>query len=114
MEDVMVKIEAIEKYWNKVLLGVLTTVSIMWITPAHAVGPFFENESSERGQLQGPNSSWPRPETSLWSPPVPLNLYPDTLKKGDIILRSSNKPDKTEAATKHVVDAQPTMQTAQR
>jgi hypothetical protein len=114
MEDVMVKIEAIQKNWNKVLLGVLTAVSIMWITPANALGPFFENESPERGQLQGPNSSWPRPDTSLWSPPVPLHLYPESLKKGDIFLRSFNEPGKAEAATRDVVDVRPMTQTAQR
>lgn len=113
----MVKIEAIKKNLSKVLLGVLTAVSIMWITPANALGPFFENESTERGQLQGPNSNWPRPDSSLWSPPVPLQVYPETLKKGDIILRGFNagaERAKAEAPTKEVVEVRPMTQTAQR
>jgi hypothetical protein len=70
----------------------LVAVSMIWTaTPAQAVGPYFENESPVSGQLQGPNPSWPRPDEPLWSPANPTLLSIQSLKKGDIILKSSKK-----------------------
>lgn len=77
------------------LFGVLFAVSIASTAlPAYAVGPYFENESPPRGQIQGPNPAWPRPDASLWSPPAPLFVPKDFLKKGEVVSRNPAPPDK--------------------
>ena len=102
----MEKIAGLQKNSKKVLLIVLVAVSILWTgSPVHAVGPYFENESSERGQFAGPNPSWPRPDEPLWSPPKPQILSVESLKKGDIILRNSKESSKAETPASDVVDA---------
>ena len=102
----MEKIASLQKNSKKVLLSVLVAVSILWTgSPVHAVGPYFENESSPRGQNQGPNPSWPRPDEPLWSPSKPQILSIESLKKGDIILRNSKQPSKAETTAPNVVDA---------
>lgn len=102
----MEKIAGLQKNSKKVFLSVLVAVSILW-TASHvyAVGPYFENESSPRGQNQGPNPSWPRPDEPLWSPSQPQILSVESLKKGDIILRNSKQSSKAETTTPNVVDA---------
>jgi len=83
---------------NTALFGVLIAVSIACTTlPAYAVGPYFENESPPRGQIQGPNPSWPRPDASLWSPPSPLFVPRDLLKKDAVALRNPTEPNKRTA-----------------
>ena len=91
---------------KKALLSVLIAF-LVWCTgsPVHAVGPYFENESSPRGQNQGPNPSWPRPDEPLWSPSQPQILSIETLKKGDIFLRNSKQSGKAETTAPNVVDA---------
>jgi hypothetical protein len=80
---------------NTALFGVLIVVSIACITlPAYAVGPYFENESPPRGQTQGPNATWPRPDASLWSPRGPLFVPRDFMKKDALALKNSTEPDK--------------------
>ena len=104
-EDAMKKIESIRKDWNKVLFGVLVAASILWTgSQVYAVGPYFENESSPRGQNQGPNPSWPRPDEPLWSPPNPQILSIESLKKGQIILRSPKKPSTAATEAPDVID----------
>jgi len=91
---------------KKVIVSVVIAFSILWIgSPVHAVGPYFENESSERGQFAGPNPSWPRPDEPLWSPSKPQILSIESLKKGDIILRNSKQSGKAETPAPNVVDA---------
>jgi len=102
----MENIAGSQKNSKKVFLMVLVTVSILWTgSPVHAVGPYFENESSPRGQNQGPNPSWPRPDEPLWSPSQPQILSIETLKKGDIFLRNSKQSGKAETTAPNVVDA---------
>jgi hypothetical protein len=94
----MEKIEGLQRNSKKVFLNVLVAVSLLWTgSPVYAVGPYFENESSPRGQNQGPNPSWPRPDEPLWSPSSPQILTIESLKKGQIILRSSKESARTEA-----------------
>jgi len=95
----MEKIKSIRKNWNKLLFGVLTALSIACTgSPVHAVGPYFENESPPRGQTQGPNPAWPRPDASLWSPPAPLFVPRELMKKDEVALRKPTEPDKRPAA----------------
>jgi hypothetical protein len=97
-EWAMEKIAGLQKNSKKAFLSVLVAVSILWTgSPVYAVGPYFENESSPRGQNQGPNPSWPRPDEPWWSPPSPQILSIESLKKGQIILRNSKESAKTEA-----------------
>ena len=94
----MKKIAGCQKNSKKIVLSVLVAGSILWTgLPVHAVGPYFENESSPRGQNQGPNPTWPRPDEPLWSPPSPQILSIESLKKGQIILRNSKVSAATEA-----------------
>ena len=105
-EEAMEKISGLQKNSIKIFLNVLVAVSILWKgTPVYAVGPYFENESSPRGQNQGPNPSWPRPDEPLWSPSKPQILSVESLKKGDIILRNSKQSGKAETTAPNVVDA---------
>src|SRR5438034_10518921 len=105
----MEKITGTHKTSKKTILSVLSVLiafSILWTgSPVHAVGPYFENESSPRGQNQGPNPSWPRPDEPLWSPSKPQILSVESLKKGDIILRNSKQSGKAETTAPNVVDA---------
>ena len=95
----MEKMAGLRRSSPKVFLGVLAAVSILWTgSSVHAVGPYFENESSPRGQNQGPNPTWPRPQAPLWSPPNPQILTIESLKKGQIVLRNSQ--ESTTATTK--------------
>jgi hypothetical protein len=95
----MEKIAGLQKNLKKVFLSVLVAGSILWTgVPVYAVGPYFENESSPRGQNQGPNPTWPRPDEPMWSPPNPQILSIESLKKGQIILRNSK--ESSTAATK--------------
>jgi hypothetical protein len=89
---------------NTALFGVLIAVSLACTAlPAYAVGPYFENESPPRGQIQGPNPAWPRPDASLWSPPSPLFVPKDFFKKDKVAVRNSTEPDKRPAETdKHI------------
>jgi hypothetical protein len=89
---------------NTVLFGVLIAVSIACTAiPAHAVGPYFENESPPRGQTQGPNPAWPRPDASLWSPPGPVFVPRDFLKKDKVTSGNPTEPNKqAPAADKHI------------
>ena len=101
----MEKIAGLQKNFKKVFFGVLVAVSILWTdSPVYAVGPYFENESSPRGQSQGPNPTWPRPDEPLWSPPNSRFLSQESLKKGDIILRSSKESRAAATKTPEVVD----------
>ena len=102
----MEKIAGTHKNSKKAFLSVLIAF-LIWYTgsPVHAVGPYFENESSPRGQNQGPNPSWPRPDEPLWSPSQPQILSVESLKKGDIILRNSKQSSKAETTAPDVVDA---------
>ena len=102
----MEKIAGTHKNSKKVFLSVLIAF-LIWYTgsPVHAVGPYFENESSPRGQNQGPNPSWPRPDEPLWSPSQPQILSVESLKKGDIIFRNSKQSGKAETTAPSVVDA---------
>jgi len=105
-EEAMEKIAGLQKNSKKVFLSVLVAVSVLWTgSPVHAVGPYFENESLERGQFAGPNPSWPRPDEPLWSPSQPQILSIESLKKGDLILRNSKQSGKAEPTTPNVVDA---------
>ena len=80
-----------KKFWM-VFFSLMVAISMIWIaSPAHAVGPYFENESPARGQLQGPNPGWPRPDGPLWSSPTGQFISIPSLKKGDIILKGSKK-----------------------
>jgi hypothetical protein len=111
----MGKVEATKRNWKKALLGVVAVTSIIWLSsPVNAVGPYFENESPGRGQFEGPTPSWPSPEASLWSPPVPLFIPQESLKKSDTLLRSLKESGKAEAAPRDVVPVQPNTYTAQR
>jgi hypothetical protein len=88
----MDKMTGLQKSSPKVFLSVLAAVSIVWTgSSVHAVGPYFENESSPSGQTQGPNPTWPRPDEPMWSPPSPQTWTVESLKKGQIILRSSKE-----------------------
>jgi hypothetical protein len=83
----------------------LLAASMIWTSlPAHAVGPYFENESPASGQLQGPNPGWPRPDEPLWSSPAPQYMSIQSLKKGDIILRGSKQAAVPEPAAPQVKD----------
>jgi len=94
----MEKIKSIRKNWNKLLFGVLTALSIACTgSPVHAVGPYFENESPPRGQTQGPNPAWPRPDASLWSPPGPSFVPRELLKKDQVVGRNPTEPNKRPA-----------------
>jgi len=105
-EEAMEMIAGLQKNSKKFFLSVLVAVSILWTgSPVHAVGPYFENESSPRGQNQGPNPSWPRPDEPLWSPSKPQILSVESLKKGDLILRNSKQSGKAETTAPNVVDA---------
>ena len=109
----MEKIAGLQQTSRRVFLSVLVAVSILWTSsPVHAVGPYFENEGSPRGQNQGPNPSWPRPDEPLWSPPSPQILTIESLKKGQIILRSSKEP--STATVAHDVEDKSHTQVAQR
>jgi hypothetical protein len=110
----MKSIEGLQKSFTKVFLGALVAVSILWTGSwVHAVGPYFENESSPRGQTQGPNPAFPRPDAPLWSPSSPQMLTIESLKKGQIILRSSKQSGTPAAEAPDVVNKTPT-QVAQR
>ena len=101
----MEKIAGLQKNSKKVFLSMLVAVSILWTgSPVFAVGPYFENESSPRGQNQGPNPTWPRPDEPLWSPPSPQILSIESLKKGQIILRGSKGSSTTATEAPDVVD----------
>ena len=94
----MEKIARLQRNSKKVFWSVLVAASILWTgSSVYAVGPYFENESSPRGQNQGQNPSWPRPDEPLWSPPSPQSLTIESLKKGQIILRNSKESGRTEA-----------------
>jgi hypothetical protein len=83
---------------NTALFGVLIAVSIACTAlPAYAVGPYFENESPPKGQTQGPNPAWPRPDAPLWSPPGPLFVPKEFLKKEAIASRNHTEPNKDPA-----------------
>ena len=99
----MEKMAGLQKSSPKVFLSVLAAVSILWTgSSVHAVGPYFENESSPSGQNQGPNPTWPRPQVPMWSPPNPQILTIESLKKGQIILRKSK--ESSTAETKEAPD----------
>src|SRR5438105_9962105 len=99
----MEKITGTHKTSKKTILSVLIAFLILYTgSPVHAVGPYFENESSPRGQNQGPNPSWPRPDEPLWSPSKPQILSVESLKKGDIILRHSKQSGKVETSATNV------------
>jgi len=101
-----------KKIFSMVFFILLVAVSMIWtVSPAQAVGPYFENESSARGQFQGPNPGWPRPDEPLWSPSNPRVLSSQSLKKGDIILKSK-KAATTDNTTPE--DAKAHQQIAQR
>jgi hypothetical protein len=90
---------------SKTLLRILITFSIVMAgSPVHAVGPYFENESPGRGQFEGPNPAWPRPEASLWSPSSPPLQSRESLKKGEIVLRNPKEPGKARAAAPDVIN----------
>jgi hypothetical protein len=102
----MEKLASSKKKFRMVLFVLLVAVSLIWTaSPAQAVGPYFENESPASGQLQGPNPGWPRPDEPLWSPHNPTLLSIQSLKKGDIILKSSTKRAMEETAASRVEDA---------
>ncbi len=102
----MEKIASSKKIFSMVFFILLVAVSMIWTaSPAQAVGPYFENESPAQGQLQGPNPAWPRPDEPLWSPSNPTLQSIQTLKKGDIILKSSKKTAIPETVAPHVEDA---------
>ena len=104
-EGAMEKIARLQKNSKKVFLSALVAVSIFWTgSPVYAVGPYFENESSPRGQNQGPNPSWPRPDEPLWSPPSPQILSIESLKKGQIILRGFKELSTAAPQAPDVVD----------
>jgi hypothetical protein len=110
----MKKMAGLQKSSPKVFLGVLAVVSILWTgSSVHAVGPYFENESSPNGQNQGPNPTWPRPQAPMWSPSNPQILTIESLKKGQIILRNSKESSTAATKPPDVVDTQP-KQVAQR
>jgi hypothetical protein len=88
------------------VFAVMVAVSILCIaSQAAAVGPYFENESSRNGQVQGPNPTWPRPGEPLWSPSTPQFLPKESLKKGDIILRHPKRSDAAEPLPQDGVNA---------
>lgn len=106
----------------KTLITLLIAFSIGCATaPAHAVGPYFENESTGMGQHGGPNPSWPRPDKPLWSPSVPSLQSEEALKRYGRILRSSDEKQGLIRASKvqpqrptHVLEAQVDKPTALR
>ena len=99
----MEKMAGLQKSSPKVFLSVLAAVSILWTgSSVHAVGPYFENESSPGGRSRS-ESHLAEPDAPLWSPPNPEILTIESLKKGQIILRNSK-----ESST-----AQPRLQTQQ-
>jgi hypothetical protein len=101
----MEKMAGLQKSSPKVFLSVLAAVSILWTgSSVHAVGPYFENESSPNGQNQGPNPTWPRPQAPMWSPPNPQILTIESLKKGQIILRNSKESTTAENKAPDLVD----------
>jgi hypothetical protein len=93
----------------------LVAISMIWTaSPAQAVGPYFENESPASGQLQGPNPGWPRPDEPLWSSPTAQFMSIQSLKKGDIILKSSKKSAVAENPTAPVEHAKANQHVALR
>jgi hypothetical protein len=109
----MERMAGLQKNLKKVFLSVLVALSILWAgSPVYAVGPYFENESSPRGQNQGPNPSWPRPDEPLWSPPNPQIMSIESLKKGQIILRRSKESSTAATDAPDIVNK--THQVAQR
>ena len=103
----MEKMAGLRKSSPKVFLSVLAAASILWTgSSVHAVGPYFENESSTIGQNQGPNPAWPRPHAPLWSPSNPQISTIESLKKGQIILRNSKESSTAATKAPDVVDTE--------
>lgn len=101
------RLKGVENFMNPyiIILIVLIVFSIVATgSSAYAVGPYFENESPSRGQFQGPNATWPRPDVPLWSPSSPPIVSRELLKKGEIVFRDPIAPNKAESAPADVIN----------